>query len=400
MRIPQLLLVYSLILAITLVMLVGASTMMPLWAHYTQSLGGNLKTAGMAIMCYFLGTGGASLLFSFIVERYPYYAFYLIGMAVVAGLCLFSLAFIHSLSLLYLAEIILGIAVGVISTVSAAILGIIMSPRYSMMGWAVFTFVTYLSVGGGAILGSHLVHYYSYSILFFVSAMIMSAACVLSIAIHFKRRAMNLSNAVNTGAKGGAADFFKKTHVYGLLLGVTLLFLALNMITPLWSAYVAHLGGGLKAAGFAVGTYFWSYAIFNLLFGLLGQRYKIPKVYIVLSYLLTALVFLGYLFIHTPGELYVLQAVLAFAASMQSPAFDDTYAKQLTPAQQVFGQGFYMAFYYISWALGSFVGSHLAASFSFDTVFISMASVAFAGFVVMLFTFMFYRQQFSLSAEG
>lgn len=370
--------------------------MMPLWGHYTHSLGGSLRSAGTVLSCYFLSIGVSALIFSLLSARFPYYYFFCFLASLGASTMLFLLASVKALWMLYALEAGLGFCVGIVLIMSSAILAIMMPHRLSTVGWSIYTFVQYLGIGFASLLGAHIVHYSNYHILFFISSLVLLICAVLTVVLmllpvdhphkHLKELAVT-----------GVEPVFKRRSIYFLLMSISLFFSALSMITPLWSHYVSHLHGTLKETGIAVGIYFWGYAFFNLFFGYFEQRFKQHVIYVSLSFFLTACVFLAYLFVHSVFTLYALQFLLALFASMQSPAFDDTYARQLHPRQQALGQGLYVGALFMAWGVGAYLGSHIANRFGFSAVFISMSLIGLLGFIIVAMGFYFHRQRMAAS---
>ena len=178
-------------------------------------------------------------------------------------------------------------------------------------------------------------------------------------------------------------------RVLKILLACTAFFtLAGQLLLPVYAVFVKDIGGDLLTAG-------TSYAVFLLACGLLlialshweNTHKKYVKHFVVLSYALKAAGFISYVFVSQPWHLYAVQAVLGISEAINAPAYDGLYSKNLTKGKFILQWGYWDATWYIAAAVGAALGGFIAQTYGFNTLFLTMASVAVLGLLTALLLF-------------
>lgn len=159
----------------------------------------------------------------------------------------------------------------------------------------------------------------------------------------------------------------------------------LGLLGPIYAIYVEKIGGGiLEASG--------TYAIFALIHGglvmLLGKltdRVKEQKYFMVAGFLISAVGFLGYLFVKNLSQLIAVQTTLGIAMAIMTPANYALYTKNLDRGKFAAQWGTMEGIYYITQGLTAFAGGIVASYIGFQAIFIFMAGISFvAGIYIWL----------------
>lgn len=159
----------------------------------------------------------------------------------------------------------------------------------------------------------------------------------------------------------------------------------LGLLGPIYAIYVERIGGDiLEVSG--------TYAIFALIHGglvmLLGKltdRVKEQKYFMSAGFLISAIGFLGYLFVKNLSQLVIVQTILGVAMAIMTPANYALYTKNLDRGKFATQWGTMEGIYYITQGLTAFIGGVIASWIGFGAIFIFMAGVSFlAGIYIWL----------------
>lgn len=180
----------------------------------------------------------------------------------------------------------------------------------------------------------------------------------------------------------------KKYHHMGLML-LMLLLITLNSgaMTPLWGSFIETIGGSLKSAGIAIAILNIGGATFTALFSFIESMFpKQNRLFVVFSFFLYALFYLGYFFITKVSMLYLCSFGIALANGFFWPAFNAIYQTTFEEDSAPLGWGIQATFYDIGIGLGAYVGVHLAHNFNFHVLFLTMFVVALAAATASFFS--------------
>ena len=170
-----------------------------------------------------------------------------------------------------------------------------------------------------------------------------------------------------------------KQYRYMLIMLMMVLLASLNggAIAPLWGDYIKSIGGGLQAAGTAVAILNIGGAAFTVLFSAIEVKFvKHTRFFIICSFLLFALFYMGYFFIDSTTKLYACLLGIAFANGMVWPAFDAMYQTTFEENKASLAWGAQTTFNNIGYGVGASIGAHIANGFNFHFLFAIMFTAA------------------------
>lgn len=174
-------------------------------------------------------------------------------------------------------------------------------------------------------------------------------------------------------------------HMLLMLLMLMLASLDGGVITPLWGDYTKSIGGGLQTAGIAVAILNIGGAVFTAIFSAIEVKFvKYTRFFVICSFLLFALFYMGYFFIDSTTKLYVCLLGIALANGMIWPAFDALYQTTFDEKKASLAWGAQTTFDNIGYGAGAFIGAHIVNGFNFHFLF---AIMFVAALIAALFSF-------------
>lgn len=99
-----------------------------------------------------------------------------------------------------------------------------------------------------------------------------------------------------------------------------------GLFFPIFAIFSAQVGGDIIDAGIAAAIFLFVTSVLEYPIGKLLSKYN-EKYFIVADYFLEALVFVGYIFVNNPIQLFVLQAILGLANAIGDPAWESLYGR-------------------------------------------------------------------------
>lgn len=178
--------VASILVALVFVTSTTAS-FVPLWGHFIQHLGDhNLKTVGIVVCVKYLSNGTFAFIFSSIEDkghRYFHYVFLALGILCAAWI---GFLFVTSVKFLYGVIILLGMGAGMLWPALSTIFQKAMPKERAAFGWGLWGGLNSFSSGMGALIGSHVVYYFNYNVLFITLAAFELCAFLILLVL-FKR---------------------------------------------------------------------------------------------------------------------------------------------------------------------------------------------------------------------
>ena len=164
---------------------------------------------------------------------------------------------------------------------------------------------------------------------------------------------------------------------YLLLLVFGNLACASNIMLPLWGPYMSVIGGTLRTSGYAISIYTYTIAVFTVIAGKALE--KIPRNHwsITVSYFLYGFFSIGYFFVRSPTDLFMLQFALGIAYSICNPLSSQLYSSVLTKGDEPFQWSIETTIWYFSMGLGAMLGSHLTEWFTIKYAFAFIVATSF-----------------------
>jgi len=169
-----------------------------------------------------------------------------------------------------------------------------------------------------------------------------------------------------------------------LLSSYSMFILASGLLGPIYAVFVENIGGDLITAGSAYGLFSIVTGLMILFISRWEDRIKHQEKLILVGFCLSAIGFLGYLFIQLPWHLFVVQIVLGMAAAIRDPAYDSIYSKNLDKGKFASEWGMWEAMYYILTALAAITGGIMAKFYGFRMLFIIMFALSIIGIFISI----------------
>lgn len=175
--------------------------------------------------------------------------------------------------------------------------------------------------------------------------------------------------------------YFKKDAL--VILKSSLLYnLAVGLFAPFYAIYVKQVGGSILDAGLA-------YALFNIAMGLLVITFCRTEFYqrnarpiIVIGYFLDMFGSLGYIFVASPWQLFLVQIFLGLSLGLSAPAWDTLYSSELSKEKANLQWTVWTGGVSLAIGVGALIGGFVVSFVSFKALFLSMAAVNFLSGII------------------
>ena len=159
----------------------GGNVLTPLWAHFTEHLGGDVRSAGIAVAIFFFSFGISTSIFSFIETKYHYYKLYISNSFFILILTSLSYFIIDTINELYFVQIAVGIACAMQSPAFDTMFGSSLKKGEEAKGWGLYGAVECSGIGASAFFAAQLVHYHGYPAIFSFMVMMNTFAFIASL---------------------------------------------------------------------------------------------------------------------------------------------------------------------------------------------------------------------------
>jgi MFS family permease len=153
--------------------------------------------------------------------------------------------------------------------------------------------------------------------------------------------------------------------------------MAAGFIGPIYAVFVEQVGGDLITAGIAYAIFAIVSGILLILLGRWEDHVKHKANLLIASRLLSIAGFMGYLFVHSPEQLFFVQVILGISIALGAPAFDSIYYKNVSKKDSAFEWGAWEGVYQIALGFSALIGGFVAEAFGFKLLFILMIIFGF-----------------------
>ena len=173
-------------------------------------------------------------------------------------------------------------------------------------------------------------------------------------------------------------------HALRVLLTTNgLVLLAPVMLGPIYAIYVERIGGDLLDAGFTAAIFSLSAGLTCLASGYLSDEYKNPRLIVILGSLIMSLGFLGYLWVDSIWQLFLVQAIVGLGEAIYYPPYDALYSSHLNGFKKATGWAAWESMSYFITAFGAFIGALIVNRFGFDLLFILMSILCTSSAIIL-----------------
>lgn len=182
----QNLFITNMLILINVMIIANGAFMTPLWSDFVLKIGGNIQTAGQAVLIFSMVIGIFTWVTGRIEHHYQNDEWFMCFSALIVFLSYLGYFFVHHPWQLYLVEIGLGIGGAFQSPVICALYQRHFTQDQSSYFWAIWNGCYNIGIGIGAMLGAFLVAHYSYTIMFVILAATSFVCFVLNILLMMK----------------------------------------------------------------------------------------------------------------------------------------------------------------------------------------------------------------------
>lgn len=157
---------------------------------------------------------------------------------------------------------------------------------------------------------------------------------------------------------------------------------AIGMLGPIYAIYVQEIGGDILDAGTAWAIFMITSGVGILFMGKVQDKIKKDKAVMVTGYALWSIGILGYFFVSSVAQLFLLQVVIGISSVILTPAVDSFYTKYLERGKFASQWAAWEATWHIVTGMAALAGAFLVKMFSFKILFLVMFLISLMGLVI------------------
>ncbi len=163
-----------------------------------------------------------------------------------------------------------------------------------------------------------------------------------------------------------------------LLVGASFWWLGEGLFGPLFAIFAGRVGGDIFNITWAWATYLLVTGFLSMFMGRLADKFGKERL-MILGYALNAIFTWSYLFVQTPGHLFIVQAGLGVALALADPTWDALYSKYEDKKHDGAAWGMSHGLEQMITGLSILVGGLIVAKYSFPALFIIMGVIQTVG---------------------
>lgn len=155
-----------------------------------------------------------------------------------------------------------------------------------------------------------------------------------------------------------------------------------GLFGPIYALFVDSVGGSILDAGMAAFAFLASTGILVFVISRWENRQKHQEKLYLLGYLMTAVGYVGYIFVSSHLELIVVQVFLGVAQAVYLPVRDSIYSKAVKRGSEAADWGKWEAESFIAPAVAAVLGASIAFALGFQALFFAMFLISLVGVVI------------------
>lgn len=168
-----------------------------------------------------------------------------------------------------------------------------------------------------------------------------------------------------------------------------IMFGALGLITPFFAIFITNQikGGSIEVIGFAAGIYAILKSLLQIPIGKYLDKVKGEKddfCFLILGYLIVALVPIGYIFSSLPWHIYVLQAIYAIGMAMAYPSWFAIFTRHIDKGKEAFEWSVWSTNTDLGVGIAGIIGGIIVTKFNFNFIFILTTIFAYISVLSLL----------------
>lgn len=147
---------------------------------------------------------------------------------------------------------------------------------------------------------------------------------------------------------------------------------AAGLLGPIYAIFVQQIGGTIITASVAWSIYTFFIGVLLLIFGRIEDKFNKRKLFVI-GRAVNTFGIVGYLFVSSPFQLFVVQGVLGIAVALMNPTFEAIFSRGLSKGKESSEWSTWEGSINIMYAIASLVGGTIATIFGFRILFVFMA---------------------------
>lgn len=191
----------------------------------------------------------------------------------------------------------------------------------------------------------------------------------------------------------GWKDIFSINRILTtLVLSDIFLVSSFGLVSPIFAVFVNQqvLGGSLIVVGIGEAIYLAIKSILQLPVGILIDKVSGEKIDLFLAFggslLMNISVFL-YIFARLPIHIYLIQALMGVAGAISYPAWMGLFTRNMEQGRESFVWSVHSTFTELFSAAAAAIGSYLAVTLGFHSLFLIISIMGFIGTLLLLFIY-------------
>jgi len=165
----------------------------------------------------------------------------------------------------------------------------------------------------------------------------------------------------------------------------TIFLFGFGLFGPIYAIFIEKIGGNVLDVGIAYSIFLICMSTVELPMGKLADKYG-RKLFLAGGYFLSALSFLGYIFINNIYQLFFIQVIYGFSLAIGDPAWDAWFSKSLDKSKESFEWAlFHMSTGYAE-GISALIGGAIGYFIGFETLFIISTILAVISGIIVLNT--------------
>lgn len=167
------------------------------------------------------------------------------------------------------------------------------------------------------------------------------------------------------------------------LFANSIFYIATGMLGPIYAIFVQRVGGDILEAGSAWSIFMFVSGIGIYFMGKLQDRIGREKQVILISTALGSFGILGYVFVETTIQLFIIQIILGIGGAISAPASDSYYTKFLEKGKFASQWAAWESVYRITSAIAALFGALMASMYGFKALFITMFFISLISLLIL-----------------
>jgi MFS family permease len=148
-----------------------------------------------------------------------------------------------------------------------------------------------------------------------------------------------------------------------------------GLFGPIYAIFVEGIGGNILDAGMAWAIYSIAIGVATFIFSRFEDGISKEKA-IVAGYALTTVGFLGYYFVDTIMQLFIVELFFGIITAFHDPVWEAFFSQNVSKKKEAREWGDWESGKYIFVGIAALVGSYIAFQFSFKLLFIMMTAIS------------------------